>query len=86
MQVGGLCIDAFKSLPQTNPGSTVDAALPHHPLMIAHPLYQVPIGPLVSYSKELLKAIGNFALPLQSGFMEHNGFGKGIVPGVMLPD
>jgi hypothetical protein len=48
LQVGGLSIDAFMSLPSTNPGSTLDTALPHLPLMIAHPLYQVPIGPLVS--------------------------------------
>jgi hypothetical protein len=48
LQVGGLCIDAFMSLPPTNLGSTLDAALPHLPLMIAHPIYQVPIGPLVT--------------------------------------
>jgi hypothetical protein len=60
LQVGRLWVDPNIYLPPTAPGSTLDAAVPHFPLITAHPLRQVPIDPLISLVKSIIEGNRSF--------------------------
>jgi hypothetical protein len=66
LQVGGglrVRVPPYIKFPPTAPGSTMDTAVPHLPLMTAHLLFQVLACLLLASDQDHPKLIGDIAVP-----------------------